>query len=110
MENTATLTVYNAGAGSGKTYAVVKRYLLQILSNHSTSYYQQILAITFTNKAVEEMKSRLLASLYEFSSLNIAKEQPSGMFLEIQQQLDIDSTDLQKRARVTLHYLLHNYS
>ena len=110
MENTATLTVYNAGAGSGKTYAVVKRYLLQILSNHSTSYYQQILAITFTNKAVEEMKSRLLASLYEFSSLNIAKEQPSGMFLEIQQQLDIDSTDLQKRARVILHYLLHNYS
>ena len=57
----ANFLVYNASAGSGKTYTLVKEYLKIILKNPKS--YQNILAMTFTNKAANELKQRLLKSL-----------------------------------------------
>ena len=58
--------VVEASAGSGKTYALAKRYV-QLLLNPALKEEQipirQILAITFTNKAAFEMKSRILEFL-----------------------------------------------
>ncbi|MBT8321456.1 MAG: UvrD-helicase domain-containing protein, partial [Eudoraea sp.] len=43
--------IYNASAGSGKTFTLVKEYLKIILAPGNTPGFRQILAITFTNKA-----------------------------------------------------------
>ena len=50
--------VYKSSAGSGKTYALSKNYIRLALK--STFYFKRILAVTFTNKAAAEMKSRIL--------------------------------------------------
>ncbi|HRD40347.1 MAG TPA: UvrD-helicase domain-containing protein, partial [Bacteroidia bacterium] len=54
--------IYKSSAGSGKTYTLVKEYLLLALSDPSTKpfHYKKILALTFTNKAAAEMKHRIL--------------------------------------------------
>ena len=56
------LTVYKASAGSGKTFTLAREYMTLVIANpHS---YRTILAVTFTNKATEEMKTRILSQLY----------------------------------------------
>lgn len=95
--------IYNASAGSGKTYTLTKEYLKIILS--SSRAYQKILAITFTNKAVNEMKERILGSLYDFS-----RNKSSSMFQDISKELELDEDALQQRATNTLKEILHNYA
>ncbi|MCJ7465758.1 MAG: UvrD-helicase domain-containing protein [Maribacter sp.] len=103
----ASFKIYNASAGSGKTYTLAKAYLTIILS--SPKSYRQILAITFTNKAVNEMKHRILDSLYHFGLKEVPKKS-LGMFNEISLELQIDALTLQQRSRSTLKEILHNYS
>ena len=57
-----TLTVYKASAGSGKTFTLAKEYIKLLIENPEA--YRGILAVTFTNKATEEMKMRILSQLY----------------------------------------------
>ena len=59
------LLIY-AGAGAGKTKVVVSR-ILRLLDEHTDP--RDILAVTFTNKAADEMRERLLASGVHRSSL-----------------------------------------
>ena len=54
------LLALSASAGSGKTFALVARYLSLLFTGANPS---EILAITFTNKAAGEMRERVLASL-----------------------------------------------
>lgn len=98
-------TIYRSSAGSGKTFTLVKEYLKIVLRNPLD--YQHILAITFTNKATEEMKFRILKDLRE-----MAAGKPSDMraviekeFAHFPQKLNI--TD---RASKALNNILHNYS
>ena len=63
--------VYNASAGSGKTFTLVKEYLKILLQSNDKFLFQHILAITFTNKAAAEMKIRIIASLRAFSNPKI---------------------------------------
>ncbi|WP_010522983.1 UvrD-helicase domain-containing protein [Aquimarina agarivorans] len=109
MQNTAAFTVYDAAAGSGKTYTIVKSYLIKILSNPSKNRYKQILAVTFTNKAVSEMKQRILNSLYSFSK-KVTPQTNKSMFDEIASELNLTKEALRIKSRKTLHYLLHNYT
>ena len=103
------LTVYDAAAGSGKTYTLVRNYLLKILSNPNKNRFKQILAVTFTNKAVAEMKNRILESLHGFSQTNIPSEHKS-MFAEISKELFISAESLQQKSKEILHFILHNYT
>ncbi|WP_010179043.1 UvrD-helicase domain-containing protein [Aquimarina agarilytica] len=109
MKNTTAFTVYDAAAGSGKTYTIVKNYLLKILANPNKNRYKQILAVTFTNKAVSEMKHRILESLDGFSKKD-TPESNKSMFSEIAKELAISEDALRKKSKKTLHYLLHNYT
>lgn len=59
-----TLTVYSASAGTGKTYTLASRYIALLLDNDDPYLFRHILAVTFTNKATEEMKHRILSYLY----------------------------------------------
>ena len=52
------LDIYKASAGAGKTFALTLEYFRTIFA--SPTEYKNILAVTFTNKATEEMKSRII--------------------------------------------------
>ena len=56
------LTIYKASAGSGKTFTLATEYIKLVVENPQS--YRNILAVTFTNKATEEMKMRILSQLY----------------------------------------------
>ena len=95
--------VYRASAGSGKTYTLTYNYLRLALK--SPKAFQAILAVTFTNKATEEMKSRILDTLKA-----IAQGQPHAMAADLMGELEIDEKELQGRADRTLRSILHQYS
>lgn len=102
-------TIYNASAGSGKTYGLVKAYLKIILSTTNADYFRHLLAITFTNKAVFEMKNRIIEALIDFSDEKSLTKQPP-MFSELHQELKIAPLELQNRANNALKHILHNYA
>jgi len=101
--------IYSASAGSGKTFTLVRAYLKLILAPGFNHNFRQLLAITFTNKAVGEMKQRILGSLYEFSR---DKEvgNPSPLFRSLLSELSLSPEELQRRSRKTLKQILHNYA
>ncbi len=101
--------IYNASAGSGKTYTLAKEYLKIILSSDFNRNYRSILAITFTNKAVNEMKQRILGSLFAFGKISDSNEIPS-MLADISQELGIDIGTLRIRSKKVLKEILHNYA
>lgn len=91
------IIIYNASAGSGKTYQIALKYL-ELLSKFGKEAARNILAITFTNKAAFEMKERILSFLKE-----IAKQTEKGKDLE-------EKTNLTpEQATHLLEYLLLNY-
>jgi ATP-dependent exoDNAse (exonuclease V) beta subunit len=99
--------IYNASAGSGKTYALSKAYLKIVLS--SPRSFKRILAITFTNKAVNEMKKRILDSLFIFSKTTSLNE-ASPLFIDVMNELDMTQETLKKLSKTSLRELLHNYA
>ena len=99
------LTVYKASAGSGKTFALAVQYIKLVVQNPQA--YRNILAVTFTNKATEEMKTRILSQLY-----GIWKQLPdSDVYLcEVCHALDASPQFVSQRAGIALSLLLHNYN
>ncbi|MBT8204745.1 MAG: UvrD-helicase domain-containing protein [Eudoraea sp.] len=108
MQQTA-FQIFNASAGSGKTFTLVKEYLKIILSPGNKKGFRQILAITFTNKAVAEMKQRILSSLYQFST-HPPSSNRDPLFLSLCDELSCSPETLHEEARTTLRYILHNYA
>ncbi len=102
---TKPLTVYKASAGSGKTFTLAVEYIKLLISNPTS--FRQILAVTFTNKATDEMKTRILSELY-----GIWKQLPSSESYTnvICSQLSINKDFASKQAGIALVNLLHNYS
>ena len=105
----SSFNIYNASAGSGKTFKLVQEYLKIALSTENSIVFNQILAITFTNKAANEMKSRILNSLFEFGHPK-NPDKPSDLFQLLAKDLNIEDDHLQKRAKITLKQILHNYA
>ena len=101
--------IYSASAGSGKTYALAKAYLTLLLSNDSPVKFRQILAITFTNKAVEEMKTRILDNLFAFGQETVPEKQKS-LFVTLCEELSLTEEELRQRSQLILKRILHNYS
>ena len=67
-QNLTSIEIISASAGSGKTYTLVFHFLKTLLSKPTADTFRKMIALTFTNKAVFEMKSRILKSLKEYSS------------------------------------------
>ncbi len=101
----APFVVYNASAGSGKTYTLVKNYLKILLNTNNPFLFQQILAMTFTNKAAAEMKTRVLETLDAFQ----IGEFSDSMFLDIKKELNLTNETLQKRAKKIFKTILNQY-
>lgn len=102
-------TIYNASAGSGKTYTLVKEYLKILFQSNSPLKFRNVLAITFTNKAVSEMKERIIETLKQFSEVTILLE-PNSMFQAICKELQISPEDLHKKSDKLLKTIVHNYA
>lgn len=64
------INIFKASAGSGKTHTLSKTYLDLLLKADSKTAYRNILAVTFTNKATEEMKERILQDLAKEGKTN----------------------------------------
>ncbi len=101
--------ILNASAGTGKTYRLTKDYLLSLLSNKGFQHSRNLLAITFTNKAVTEMKERILENLHAFCQDTVPAKN-KGLFQEVAQELALPTKELQERAGNVLTRLLHNYA
>ena len=100
--------IINASAGSGKTYNLVKEYLVKLLSTNSNDEFKNIVALTFTNKAVFEMKQRIISVLSSFSEKN--KRDFDSMFNLIKSELNISDRHLQSKSRIVLKKILHDFS
>ena len=98
--------LFTASAGSGKTYTLVKEYLILCLSSENVSC-KNILAVTFTNKAANEMKAKILFYLDGFITDN---PKSIGMRNDVAKALNIDENVLKKRAESLYDNILHNYS
>lgn len=109
LENQSSFSIYDAAAGSGKTFTLVKEYLKQILSSKSEDYFKHLLAITFTNKAVAEMKQRIVETLVNFSEEKSIVE-PLPMMLKISEETGKNLSEIQTQSRKILKNLLHNYA
>lgn len=102
--------VYQASAGSGKTYTIVKEYLkLCLKDSASTANFSQILAITFTNKAANEMKEKVMQQLNDILQSNPDKA-PDGMEADLINELGISRQSLKDNARQLFQLILHDYS
>ena len=96
------LLVYKSSAGSGKTATLVLEYLQLCLPNPSE--FKRTLAITFTNKAAGEMKSRII------STLELAANGEENFLLKIiKSNLNYDNKKLQSASQELLSLILHNY-
>lgn len=100
--------VYSASAGAGKTFSLVREYLILCLRFDSPSTFTRILAITFTIKAAAEMKSRVLLAIDGFRRNQVPASQ-RGLFNAVKEELGLDDADLRLRAEKTLKAMLHDY-
>jgi ATP-dependent helicase/nuclease subunit A len=97
------LTVYRASAGSGKTFQLVGEYLKLLLKNPLN--YRHILAVTFTNKATNEMKSRILHQLY------LLGNNKENLYMPLlKTELNINEENIRKRSAQVLKNILYDYS
>lgn len=106
----APFKIYNASAGSGKTFTLVKEYLKVCLGSSSPHKFFSILAVTFTNKAAGEMKERVLTCLKAFSNPSCAGQTELDMMNAISSEMDIEKRVLQARSQLVFETILHRYS
>lgn len=102
------LMVYRAAAGSGKTFTLVREYLRLALGAREVNGFRRILAITFTNKAAGEMKSRVLNALAAMAGKSDDRRF-EGMAAQLREALQLDEAALQSRAEQVLSAMLHQY-
>jgi len=108
MENALNFKIYNASAGAGKTFTLAVDYLSLLLKAENDFAFQKILAITFTNKAVGEMKSRILSYLLDFSEGKMQGENES-FFLQIKEKTGLSKEEIQQKAKRVLRQILNYY-
>jgi len=107
MNKSSLFKLYNASAGSGKTFNLVKEYLVLLLSSDDLFFCRKILSITFTNKAVKEKKRRILNYLADFSQGNLLNKNMANLILL---ETGLSENDLQKKSLQILKAILKNYN
>ena len=101
--------IYNASAGSGKTFSLVRDYLILLFTSKKPDAFRHILAITFTNKAVAEMKSRIVENLIGFSEETLNEDHKS-MLNAVAKKTGLTTEELQTKSHSILKSLIHNYA
>lgn len=99
------LTVYRASAGSGKTFTLAVEYISLLVKDPEN--YQHILAVTFTNKATQEMKMRILSQLYGIANSLQSSQQ---YFNKVKKKTNMPDAVIRNNARAALTLLIHRYN
>ena len=108
--NQKPLKILNASAGSGKTFNLVKEYIVLLLSEkNNATRFSNIIAMTFTNKAALEMKSRIIQALDELSFPSKYKQKSDEYALLISGEIGINPEEVHTRAQIVLKTILHRY-
>jgi ATP-dependent helicase/nuclease subunit A len=102
------LKILQASAGSGKTFSLAAHYLTLLFSGDNK--YREILAVTFTNKATEEMKSRILEVLLGFATGDESKKINDYRVLVLAAHPDLNAETLKLKADKIYRKILHDYS
>ncbi len=97
-------SIYRSSAGSGKTRTLAREYL-KLALRFRADYFKFILAVTFTNKASQEMKDRILAYLDDF-----AKGKDNELAEELKQELGYDDQTFRQHCQEVQSAILHQYS
>ncbi len=116
------ITLFSASAGSGKTYTLTIEYIKMALCEVETKgYFRRILAVTFTIKAAEEMRQRILhflAGMADYPTFlhtsSSDQENILAVLDKVQSELADDGIVLAKeelagRASITLQQILQDY-
>ncbi len=98
------INIYRASAGSGKTHKLTGEYIKLLFGRPYA--YKYILAVTFTNKATDEMKQRILQELYNLAS----PERRSGYLAGLMEIHKKDEAWVRREAGKILVSILHDYS
>ncbi len=115
-ERATKLKIYSASAGSGKTYTLAQQFIDLLIRNPHD--YEHILAVTFTKKATNEMKERILENLFLLSHQPQGEEEQkkrkglmdSQMKLCADRGESLSEEEISKRCRTALFLFLNDYS
>jgi len=109
MQNAANFKVFQASAGAGKTFTLIKEYLKLCLKNEgAVANFRNILAITFTNAAANEMKAKIVKTLCEI--IDSEKLDPKSMETILMEELGISDEELKHNAQRLMTRIMHDYS
>ena len=109
MENAANFKVFQASAGAGKTFTLIKEYLKLCLKNEgAVANFRNILAITFTNAAANEMKAKIVKTLCEI--IDSTELDPKSMEAILMEELGISDEQLKRNAQRLMTCIMHDYS
>ncbi|MEJ2005274.1 MAG: UvrD-helicase domain-containing protein, partial [Cyclobacteriaceae bacterium] len=100
------LVIYRSSAGSGKTYTLTREYLYLALRGGDKKAYRRILAVTFTNKAMQEMKDRIVSKLAQFASGDVL----DSMAVDLIERLKWKEEKFISECATLLSSILHQYS
>lgn len=103
-------SILNASAGSGKTYNLVREYILLLIrEENDLTRFSRIIAMTFTNKAALEMKTRIVKELDKLSYPEIYTELSIQFAADLAAELKIKPEEVHRRSRKVLQNILHRY-
>jgi ATP-dependent helicase/nuclease subunit A len=97
-------TIYRSSAGSGKTRTLAREYL-KLALRYKAGYFRHILAVTFTNKATQEMKDRILRYLNDFVT-----GRHNSLAQELKEELKQDDLTFLQNCHELRTEILHHYS
>jgi len=102
--------VYKSSAGSGKTYTLVKEYLKIIIKNPEQKKYRNVLAITFTNKAADEMRQRVLGYLKMLSTKEDTHSNAyKSLLCDLKKETKLSEEEISENSGKVLKSILHDY-
>ncbi len=102
------LRVYKSSAGSGKTFTLVSEFLAMVI--RQPLLYRQVLAVTFTNKAANELKVRIIKALEVLKEPDNKSELRDLLISLLQENTGLTEDEITSRALTIFHHILHHYS
>ncbi len=100
------IRILKASAGSGKTWNLALEYIKTLLKARDSHAYRHILAVTFTTKATDEMKDRILEKLHQLST----DPRSSDYYAHLVPSICPDENSLKEASETLLCNILHDYS
>lgn len=110
---TKNFTVYKASAGSGKTFNLARIFIEELIRLDDQSidaHLKSIMAITFTHKAANEMKDRVLSFLERISNADPNDKKSSILIDDIARNIDLPKASVISRAGIALELIMENFS